>query len=121
MPEGDLDELRQRKRELLLESDINRQILRVESAQLKIKAIEWKRGLLKVRTVYHWMAPLAGIGFAIYGMRKKVLPGFGRSRHSGNGHGKKSAYMNLLGPIGAIAFRKAFDFWKHSRKRNSAA
>ena len=121
MPEGDLDDLRQRKMELLLESDINRQIVRVECAQLKIKAIEWRRGLLKVRTAYHWMAPLAGIGFAIYGMRKKVLPGMGRAKLNGNGRGKKSAYLNLLGPIGAIAVRKAFDFWRHSRKRNASA
>ena len=120
MPEGDLDELRQRKMELLLESDINRQIVRVECAQLKIKAIEWRGNLLKVRTAYHWMAPLAGIGFAIYGMRKKVLPGLGRARHNGNGHGKKAAYMNLLGPIGAIAVRKAFDFWKQARKRKAS-
>ena len=123
MPQGDLDELRQRKKELLLESDINRQIMRVESAQLQIKAVEWRRNLLKVRTAYQWMAPLAGIGFAVYGMRKKVLPGLGRakSHHNGNGSSRKSAYMNLLGPIGAIAARKAFDFWKHYRKRNARA
>ena len=123
MPQGDLDGLRQRKKELLLESDINRQIMRVESAQLKIKAVEWRRGLLKVRTAYQWMAPLAGVGFAVYGMRKKILPGLGRGKlqHNGNGHGRKSAYMNLLGPIGAIALRKAFDFWKHSRKRDARA
>ena len=121
MPEGDLDELRQRKKELLLESDINRQIVRVEVAQIKIKAIEWRRNALKVRKVYQWMAPLAGVGFAIYGMRKKMLPSLGRAKHNGNGHSKKAAYMNLLGPIGAMAIRKAFDFWKHTRKRNAAA
>lgn len=123
MPQGDLDELRQRKKELLLESDINRQILRVESAQLQIKAVEWRRGLLKARSVYQWVAPLAGIGFAVYGMRKKVLPSLAERKHhrNGNGHDRKSAYMSLLGPIGAIAARKAFDFWKHSRKRNNAA
>ena len=119
MPQGDLDELRQRKRELLLESDINRQIVRVEFAQVKIKAIEWRQNLLKVRKVYQWMAPLSAIGFAIYGMRKKMLPGLGRLKHSGNGHSKKAAYMNLLGPLGAIALRKAFDFWKHTRKRGA--
>jgi len=120
MPQGDLDDLRQRKKELLLESDINRQIVRVECAQIKIKAIEWRRSLLKVRNVYKWMAPLAGVGFAIYGMRRKMLPGRLGAKHHGNGHSRKSAYMNLLGPIGAMAIRKAFDFWKHARKRNAA-
>src|SRR5882762_8239119 len=103
MPQGELAELRQRKKELLLESDINRQILRVEFCQLKLKTLEWKRGLLKVRTAYNWMAPAAGIFFALYGMRKKM---HARAKH--NGHGSsKSAYLNLLAPLGMIALRKA--------------
>jgi len=109
MPEGDLAELRQRKKELLLESDINRQIVRVEFAQLALKASEWRRGLLKVRTAYNWLAPATGIFFAIYGMRKKMLGHVARTKHDGHGHGK-AAYLNLLAPLGMAAFRKAYKF-----------
>jgi hypothetical protein len=117
MLKGELEQLRQRKRELLLESDINRQILRVEYCQLKLKAFDWKRGLLKARTAYTWVAPLAGIGFAIYGMRKKM---HAHVKHNGHGRGK-SAYLNLLAPIGLAAVRKAFSFWRHARKRGATA
>ena len=117
MPKGELAQIAQRKKELLLESDINRQILRVEYCQLQLKAAEWKRGLLKVRTAYQWMAPLAGVGFAVYGMRKKLL---GHGKHNGNGRGK-SVYMKLLAPLGIAAMRKAFSFWQHTRKRGATA
>jgi len=118
MPKGELEQLRQRKKELLLESDINRQILRVEFCQLKLKADDWKRGLFKARTIYHWMAPLAGIGFAVYGMKKKMQATREYPKHNGhNGRGGgKSAYMSLLAPLGAAAIRQAFQFWKHARK-----
>lgn len=117
MSEGGLAELRQRKKELLLESDINRQILRVEACQVKLKAIEWKRNLLKVRTAYKWVAPAAGIAFAVYGMRKKMRPSV---KHNGHGSGK-AGYLNLFGPLGMIALRKAYGFWRHARKRNATA
>jgi hypothetical protein len=120
MPKGELEQLRQRKKELLLESDINRQILQIEFCQLKLKASEWKRGLLKARTAYHWVAPIAGIGFAIYGMKKKLLSRAAHVKHNGHGRGK-AAYLNLLAPLGAVALRKAFAFWKHARKRNATA
>ena len=115
MPKGELAQIAQRKKELLLESDINRQILRVEYCQLKLKATEWKRGLLRARTAYQWIAPLAGVGFAVYGMRKKM-----QARVTHNGHSRgKSAYMSLLAPIGIAAVRKAFSFWRHARKRDA--
>jgi hypothetical protein len=120
MLKGELAQLAQRKRELLLESDINRQILRVESCQLKLKAVEWKRGLLKARTAYRWIAPLAGMGFAIYGMKKKMGAHAHNGKHNGRGSGK-SAYLKLLGPVGMIAVRKALNFWKHARKRDAHA
>ena len=117
MPKGELAQIAQRKKELLLESDINRQILRVEYCQLKLKATEWKRGLLRARTAYQWIAPLAGVGFAVYGMRKKMQASV---KH--NGHGRaKSPYMSLLAPIGIAAVRKAFSFWRHARKRGATA
>ena len=120
MPKGELAQLAQRKRELLLESDINRQILRVETCQLKLKAEEWKRGALKARTAYKWLAPLAGIGFAIYGMKKKILAPAYNGKHNGRSRGK-SSYLSLLGPVGMIAVRKALAFWKHARKRDAHA
>ena len=120
MSEGDLAELRQRKKELLLESDINRQILRVEFCQVKIKAVEWKRNLLKVRTAYNWVAPAAGMFLAVYGIRKKMRGHIGGVKHNGRASGK-AGYLNLLGPLGMLAVRKAYGFWRHARKRNAAA
>jgi hypothetical protein len=117
MPEGELEKLRQRKKELLLESDINRQIVRVEVAQVQIKAAEWRHRLLKARTVYNWMAPMAGVGFALWGMRRKMKPQT-RAHHNGHGHGK-AAYLNLLAPIGIAALRRAYSFWRHARKRGA--
>jgi len=111
-----LAELRQRKKELLLESDINRQIIRVEICQLQIKADEWKRSLLKMRNVLQWVGPIAGAGFGIYAMRKKLhtQPSVGQD---GRGRGK-SSYLNLLAPMGIAALRKAYGFWRHARKRD---
>ncbi|HWN95781.1 MAG TPA: hypothetical protein VNT99_12160 [Methylomirabilota bacterium] len=117
MFKGELAQLQQRKKELLFEGDINRQILRVECCQLKLKATEWKRGLLQARTAYQWMAPLAGVGFAIYGMKKKL---HARVKHNGHGRGK-SVYLKLLAPLGLAAMRKAFSFWQHARKRGETA
>jgi len=116
---GELEQLRQRKKELLLESDINRQIVRVEVAQLQIKATEWRHRLLKVRTAYNWMAPMASIGFALWGMRRKMKP-HTRAYHNDNGHVQgKTAYLNLLAPIGIAALRRAYGFWRHARKRGA--
>ena len=58
---SDLDALQERKRELLLESDINRQILRLEVTQLNLKVAQWRRNLLRVQNAYAWIAPLAVI------------------------------------------------------------
>src|SRR4051794_35553029 len=103
MPKGQgLAELRERKKELLLESDINRQIVRIEFCQLQLKLTEWRRGLLKVRTAYNWVAPLAGIGFAVFAMRKKVHAHTTGAKRNGHGHGK-SVYLKLLAPIAATA------------------
>lgn len=121
MLKGELAHIQRRKKELLLESEINRQILRVETCQLKLKAAEWKRSLLKVRTAYKWIAPLAGVGFAIYGMKKKMRA-HAPSSHQGNGHGRrKAAYLNLIAPLGMAAVRQAFTFWRHAKKRGTTA
>ena len=112
--------MRQRKKELLLESDINRQILRVEFCQVKIKAVEWKRSLLKVRTAYNWMAPAAGIALAVYGMKKKMGGQVKGVKHNGHGSGK-AAYLHLLGPLGMFALGKGYGFWRHGKKRKARA
>ena len=118
MSEG-LAELRQRKKELLLESDINRQIVRVELCQLQIKADEWKRKLLKMRTALQWIGPVAGAGFGIYAMRKK-MHAQSEAKHNGGARGK-AGYLNLLAPLGFAALRKAYGFWRYARKRKRHA
>jgi len=121
MPQGKgpgLAELRQRKKELIIESDINRQILRIEVCQLRLKAMEWRRGLLSARTAYKWIAPLAGMGFAFFSMRKKLHAH--AAKHNGHGR-RKSAYLNLLAPLGVAALRKVYGFWRHARKRGTSA
>jgi hypothetical protein len=110
--------LRERKKELLLESDINRQILRVEFCQLRIKATEWRRGLLKVRTAYNWIAPFAGMGAAFFMIRKRLRAEAG-TKHNGRSRGK-SALMKLIAPLGFAALRQAYGFWRHARKRNGS-
>ena len=114
-----LAELRQRKKELLLESDINRQIIRVEVCQLQIKADEWKRSLLKARSILQWVGPVAGAGFGIFAMRKRMNA---QSNAKQNGHTRgKSSYLSLLAPLGMAALRKAYGFWRYARKRNRRA
>lgn len=114
----DLKELCERKQELLLESDINRQIVALEISQLKLKSVEWRRGLLKAGTIYKWVAPLAGIGLGFFTARQQVRKTHARAHH--NGHGKFT-YLNLLAPLGATAIRQAFQFWQHARRRNQAS
>ncbi len=114
-----LAELRQRKKELLLESDINRQIIRVEVCQLQIKADEWKRSLLKARNILQWVGPVAGAGFGIFAMRKRM---HAQSNTKQNGHTRgKSSYLKLLAPLGIAALRKAYGFWRYTRKRKRHA
>jgi hypothetical protein len=116
MSEG-LAELRRRKQELLLESEINREILRVEFCQLQIKAAEWKRSLLKVRTAYNFVAPLAGAGLAFFFMRKRLGKGV---KNIASGRGGKSAYLKLLAPLGLVALRRVVGFWQHRKARNGS-
>lgn len=59
-----LSELQRRKRDLLIESDLNRQVLRLELDQLCIRAGEIQRGFGWARNVWAWGAPLAGFLFA---------------------------------------------------------
>jgi len=114
-----LAELRQRKKELLLESDINRQIIRVEICQVQLKADEWKRKLLKMQNVLQWVGPIAGAGFGIFAMRKRMHAQTS-AKQNGDTRGK-SSYLNLLAPLGIAALRKAYGFWRYARKRNRHA
>lgn len=114
MLKGDLEELRRRKEELLIESDINRQILRVEFCQLKLKADDWKQSVSKGLKWYKWLAPAAGIAATFYGVKKQMS---GRGRGSNNGLGGKAAMLNLLAPVAFAAARKAMAFWKAKRSR----
>lgn len=118
MPQGQgIDELRQRKKELLLESDINRQILNLEVCQLRLKATEWQHNLVKARTAYKWLAPMAGMAFGFFSVRKKLQ---GRSgSHNGRASGK-SSYLKFLTPFAFAALRKGFTFWQETRKRHSS-
>ena len=113
----DLDLLRSRKEELLLESEINRQIVALEVSQLKLKAVEWRKGLTRVGTVYKWVAPLAGIGLGFFAAKKQVQHAQrrGAQKVRRNGHGKFDL-LAMLAPLGATALKQGFQFWKHARR-----
>lgn len=118
----ELDELRQRKEELLLESEINRQIIALETSQLKLKAVEWRSGLSRVGSIYKWVAPLAGVGLGLLAARKQVATAKKREKaarrgheHDGNGNGK-AGLAALLAPLGMAAARQAFDMWRDHRR-----
>jgi len=55
-----LKALQARKRELLLESELNRQVLRVECANIAIEAGRFRRGYGWAQSAWTWAAPLAG-------------------------------------------------------------
>lgn len=113
----DLKELRERKEELLLESEINRQIIALETGQLKLKAVEWRHSLAKAGAVYKWVAPLAGVGLGFFAARKQVK----KAQHQ-NGHGRHSkfTYLSLLGPLGSTVVRQGIRLWQQSRQRAHA-
>lgn len=116
----DLDLLRSRREELLLESEINRQIVGLEVSQLKLKAVEWRKGLSRVGTVYKWVAPLAGIGLGFFAAKKQVQHAQRRGAHNVRRNGHRSGKFDLLAllaPLGATALKQGFQFWRHARNR----
>jgi len=118
----DLDDLRERKKELLLESDINRQIVSLEVSQIKIKAVEWRRGLTKAGTIYKWVAPLAGVGLGLLAARKQVNKAKAKgaaAHHNGNGRSRAFSYASLIGPLGATVVKQALNIWRHARHRGA--
>jgi hypothetical protein len=56
-----LKSLQARKHELLLESELNRQVLRIEFANLALEAGRLRRGYGWARRAWNWAAPLAGL------------------------------------------------------------
>ena len=55
-----LKELQTRKRDLLVESDLNRQVLRVEVEKLRFRAEQFRRGYGWAQNAWKWGAPVAG-------------------------------------------------------------
>lgn len=64
-----MKDLPARKKELLVISDLNRQILQLECAQLAHKVGLWQRRYDQVRGAWIWVAPLAGFLIARRGRR----------------------------------------------------
>ena len=112
MPE-DLGDLAQQKRELLIESDINRQILHIEINQLQSKAVEWRQGLTKLSTAYKWVAPLAGAGLGFLTARKQMHKPQRNGRQDGSSN---LGYLTLLAPVGSALLRRAYKKWRRSQR-----
>lgn len=92
-----MDPLQKRKQELLLESELNRQILRLELDQLRLQVDRVRQHWL--RNIWVWVAPVAGFIFA----RKLSRPaGF---------LAKGSAVLSLL--------TRLLDLWLASRSKTS--
>jgi len=56
-----LSQVQARKRELLLESALNRQVLRVETGKILVRAEQFRRGYGWANLAWKWTAPLAGL------------------------------------------------------------
>jgi hypothetical protein len=56
-----LGELQVRRRELLLESELNRQVLRLEVDQLSIRVGQIQRRFGWAQSAWKWAAPVAGV------------------------------------------------------------
>ena len=62
--------LQARKHELLLESELNRQVLRVECGKLAFKTGQFRRGYAWAHSAWTWAMPLAG--FLLARKQRKV-------------------------------------------------
>jgi hypothetical protein len=113
----DLNELGERKKELLLESDINRQILALEASQMKLKAVEWRKNLTRAGTVYKWVAPVAGLGFGFLAARKHAKKAAAAAFRRRTGKRSALNIMGLFAPLGVKALRHGFEVWRRSRER----
>lgn len=89
-----LDALQARKRDLLAESDINRQVLQLETGHVRFRIERFKHGWL--RRGWKWAAPVAGFVFA-----QKF---------------KKAGGVFAKGSLALLALRKLWEAWQR-RKR----
>jgi hypothetical protein len=71
-----LKALQARKRELLVESELNRQVLRLECARIAFEAGRFQRGYGWVKNAWTLAAPLAG--FLLARKRSKVADAFAK-------------------------------------------
>lgn len=71
-----LKAIQARKQELLLESELNRQVLRVECGKLAFKAGQFRRGYGWAQSAWTWAAPLAG--FLLARKRGKAAGAFAK-------------------------------------------
>jgi hypothetical protein len=96
----ELSQLQARKRDLLVESDINRQMLRLEAEFLRVRFDHYRRGFDRVQLSWKWITPLAGFLVAR------------RMNKTGGFLSKTSALMMLL--------RGLWEAWQ-TRKAEKAA
>ena len=59
-PVPGLTALQSRKRDLLLESEVNRQLLRLELTKLRVSVERLRSGFTGGGNVWKWLAPVAG-------------------------------------------------------------
>ena len=91
--------LQARKQDLLVESAINRQILRLECEQLRFRAEGWRSQWTRAQDVWKWAAPIAGFFFA-----RKFRPAAG-------------AFTAAAGWIPPL--RKLWAAWREKRHRTT--
>ncbi len=91
--------LQTRKRELLLESELNRQTLRLEVDQIQLQVERFRSGGMWVHGAWRWLAPVAGFFLAW--------------------KFKKTTAFVAKGSLWTLALRKLFEAWQESRQAQS--
>lgn len=92
-----LRQLQARKRELILESELNRQSLRVECGRIRYRAEQFRRGYGWANSAWKWAVPVAGFLLA-----RKF---------------KTTAGIFAKGSLLAGVLRSAWRFWDTLRER----
>jgi len=92
-----LRELQQRKKELLLESDLNRQAIRLECSRIGYRLAQLRRGYGWAQHAWTWAVPVAGFLLA---RKLKTRSGL---------FAKGSLILSLL--------RSGWRFWEQARDR----
>ena len=96
-----LKQLQARKRELLLESDLNRQVWRVEVGRLCLRAEKFQRGFDWASSAWKWAAPVAGFLVA-----RKL---------------KRTAGAFAQGSLLTTALKTAWKFWQARKSPPTAS